>query len=140
MATQTRREGRKQKRVRVMIAVEPLALSRAVEMLLDAAPDIQILPHPDAANMSRHAKRLQPDLLITNAQLLGAEAPTILKNFKRVSPHSKIIVTDFDARLTGIEGNREVDAYLEEEALVQGLPTTVRRLLTPTRQHRANKG
>jgi DNA-binding NarL/FixJ family response regulator len=123
-----------------MIAVEPLALSRAVELLLDAGPEMQILPHPDAANMSRHAKRLQPDLLITNAQLLGAEARTLLKNFKRVSPHSKIIVTDFDARLDGIEGHREVDAYLEEETLVRGLLATVRRLMTRGRQGRAGRG
>jgi DNA-binding NarL/FixJ family response regulator len=135
MATAAHREGdRSKKKVRILIAVEPLSLRRVMELILGAGSEIQVLARPDdVSTLQRQARRLQPDLLITNARLLGDEARTVLGDIKRVSPHTKIILTDFDARLAGIAGQCGVDLYLEEDLLVRRLLEAVRRLTAKRR-------
>jgi DNA-binding NarL/FixJ family response regulator len=116
-----------------MVAVEPLALFRVMKLILDAS-EIQILARPqDVSRLLRQARRLQPDLLITNARLLGEQACEVLASLKRSSPRSKIILTDFDARLASIATRCGADVYLEEDLLVGRLLATVRRLTTARR-------
>src|ERR1043165_2894628 len=129
MASAPRREGHRSKKVRVLIAVEPHSLLRIMELILSEASEIQILARPgDAAALQRHAKRLQPDLLITNARLLGDDARAVLSHIKRLSPQSKIILTYFDANIADLATQGGVDFYLKEEFLVRKLLKDVRRL------------
>ena len=129
-----RREGDRPKKVRVLVAVEPFSLYRAMELILGAGSEIQVLTRPgDAASLQRHAKRLQPDLLITNARLLGGQACDVLLSLKRICPNSKIILTDFDARLASLARQCGADVYLEEDLLVRRLLATVRQLAAQRR-------
>jgi hypothetical protein len=51
-----------------------------------------------------------------------------LSTIKRVSPKSKVILTDFDSALHSLAKERSVDAYLDEEFLVTRLLRAARRL------------
>ena len=117
------------KKVRVLVAVEPIGLSQVVRHLLAPATEIQLVTcRNQTLGLDHQVQRLRPDLVITNARLLGEQAPHVLANAKRFSPRSKIIVTDFDARLSGLARIPAVDAYLEEESLVKRLLSATRRL------------
>ena len=126
--------------MRVLVAVKPVGLSQVVKHLLAPAPEIQVITSPNAAlSLEHQVQRLQPDLVITNARHLGEQAPDVLADAKRLSPRSKIILTDFDARLSGLAHISDVDAYLEEESLVKRLLSATRRLAAQGRSTRKPK-
>jgi DNA-binding NarL/FixJ family response regulator len=121
--------------------VQPLSLCRVVQLILSGASEVKVLAHPlthsdDAENLRRQAKRVQPDLLIANAELLGADACAAVMNIKRTCPRTRIILTDFDARLDAMANRCGADAYLEEELLVRKLLATVRRLAAKSNSRR----
>jgi len=126
------------RKIRVLIAVEPLPLLRVMEHLLAGAPEIQIIACPHVVpSLVLQAKRLQPDLIIANARLLGEEARDVLTNLKRSCPRSKLILTDFAAGLAGLASQWGVDVYLEEEVLVEQLLLAARQL-APQRRPRVS--
>jgi DNA-binding NarL/FixJ family response regulator len=104
--------------------------------LLTLAPEVQLVSSPDDRDsLTQQAKRLQPDLVITNARKLGegARAHALLADTRRVSPRSRIILTYFDTRIAATN-DAAVDEYLEEELIVKRLIPAVRRVssLTPS--------
>ena len=120
--------GRPVKKVRTLIAVQPLSLFNVMKHVLTLAPEVQLVSSPDDNDtLTQQAKRLQPDLVITNARKLGEGAHEVLADTRRVSPHSRIILTYFDTRIAAAN-DRAVDEYLEEELIVKRLIAAVRRL------------
>ena len=137
----TDREKIASRKIRVLVAVEPLPLLRVIEHLLAGAPEIQIISSPHGVpTLVLQTKRLQPDLIIANARLLGEGACEVLINIKRSSPRSKLILTDFDSGLAGLADDCGVDVYLDEEALVRRLVLAARKLAAPRRSSRKLKG
>jgi DNA-binding NarL/FixJ family response regulator len=141
--TLERRIGRRKdglQKVRVVIAVEPIALSKVIEHLYGGAPEIQIISclH-EVLPLARQVKRLQPDLIIVNARLLGSKAYEMFTSIKRASPRSKLIFTDFDAELAGFAREWGADIYLEEEGLVKHLLSATRQLTGPRTARPASK-
>ena len=129
------------RKVRVLVAVQPLPLMRVVEHLLGAAPEIQIIPRSYATlSLAQQAKRLQPDLIIANSTFLGDKAFDVLNSIKRASPRGKLIFMAFDAGMSGLARQCGVDAYLDEEVLVKQLLSAARRLAAQCRPAKALKG
>jgi DNA-binding NarL/FixJ family response regulator len=121
------------RKVKVLIAVEPLPLLRVIEHLFGGAPEIQIISRlHEAVHLVRQVRRLQPDLIIVNARLLGPGACQVFNQVKRASPHSKLILTDFSVGSPPPFRQWGVDVYLEEETLVKQL-LSQSRLLTAQR-------
>lgn len=117
----TRRKDAQQK-VKVLIAVEPLPLLRVIEHVFGGAPEIRIISRlHETLHLVRQVRRLQPDLIIVNAKLLGPSACELFNQVKRASPHSKLILTDFNAGSPPPFRQWGVDVYLDEETLVQQL-------------------
>src|SRR5258708_3811991 len=132
MSVKTARQSTKRKgaleKVRVLIAVEPTALVRVIEHLFGGAPEIQIVSHSHGVlHLARQVKRLQPDLVIANARLLGPNAREVFGKLKQASPHSKLIFTYFDRSYASPAGRDGVDVYLEEDTLVARLVSTTRQ-------------
>ena len=122
------RLGKPVKKVRILIAVQPISLFNVMKHVLTLAPEVELVSSPDDKDsLTQQAKRLQPDLVITNARKLGEGAHEVLADTRRVSPHSRIILTYFDTRIAA-ENDRAVDEYLEEELIVKRLVAAVRRL------------
>jgi DNA-binding NarL/FixJ family response regulator len=116
-------------RVNVLIAVKPLSLLRVIEHLLHSERSIRVVSRPDEAlRLVQQAKRSQPDLIIANAKLLEDGACEVLREIKRASPNSKVIVLGFNASSVFSGCDREVDAYLDEEMLVAQLLDVARKL------------
>src|SRR5262245_22195653 len=96
------RVGKAVKQVRVLVAVQPASLFDVMKHLLAETPEVQVVSSPDDQDsLSDQARRLQPDLVVTNTYKLGPQASALLKDTRRVSPRSKILVTDFDIRFAG---------------------------------------
>ena len=120
-------------KVKVLIAVDPFPLLRVIEHVFGEAPEIQIISRiHEALHLVQQVKRLKPDLIIVNARLLGSGASGVFNQVKRVSPRSKLILTDFNAGSPPPFRRWGVDVYLEEETLVKQL-LTKSRLLTARR-------
>jgi DNA-binding NarL/FixJ family response regulator len=118
------------RKVRVLIAVKPPSLLRVIEHLVGSDPAIEIISRPEIGQpLLTQVKQLKPDLIITNAELLGQQVCQVLGKVKRASPRSKLIMMGFG---TGVMfpmgGDCGIDVYLEEEALVGQLLATTRGL------------
>lgn len=117
------------RKLKVLVAVEPVSLSRVIAHLIRDDSTLQIVSSlHKASELPRQARRLRPDLIIANARLLGEKASDSIPRVKRASPKSKLLLTDFHDGLERVARQCGADAYLEEESLVARLVPTVRRL------------
>jgi DNA-binding NarL/FixJ family response regulator len=117
------------RQIEVLVAVEPEALLKLIEHLLQR-PEFRVVRKVhEWPELAKQTSRLHPRLVITNARLLGNQAASILSALKFSSPRSKVIFISFPHDLSRQARQWGADAYLKEESLVQRLVPTALKLM-----------
>jgi chemotaxis response regulator CheB len=115
--------------LRVLVAVTPDALTRVIVHLLRAYPAIEIVSCISGnRRLVRHAERLLPHVIITNACSVDCDASATVDALKNASPGSKLILSSWGDCYAGRRRLSNVDAHINEALLIRKLLPTVRRL------------
>jgi DNA-binding NarL/FixJ family response regulator len=116
------------RRIDVLIAVEPPALLRFLEHLLER-PEFRVVARiSNWKALIEEVGRLQPALIICNADLFGQRAAQVIGDLKLASPSSRLLLISFVHELERLARKWGADAYLEDEDLVRHLIPTARKL------------
>lgn len=124
-----RLEKTKLRHMSVLISLRPPVLLQVVEGLLRRSSTFQAFERSGATELVARARRLRPALIVASFELSGKFSLQTIRELKRVSPGSRLLLLGF---LEGLgEGIREngADGYLEVGALTGQLVPTVRRLV-----------
>ena len=118
-----RRGPRRLRKVKILVAVRPLALYRVIESLFRSRPDFEIVGSQGGfRSLMERSRRLLPALIVVNVSPFETDICWAVASIKRSSPASRLIllssVEDFEhqARRCGADG------YLHEERLIDRLP------------------
>ena len=117
--------------VRVLVVVRTRPLMRVIDYLFCNEPELRIVARSNNGDrLVQYAACLRPELIIAHARLLGKTASETVAEIKRSSPVSKVILIYSSQKSPYELCGCGADACLREEALVQQLPSLVRKLLS----------
>ena len=117
--------------VRVLVVVRTRPLMRVIDYLFCNEPELRIVARSNNGNrLVQYAACLRPELIVAHERLLGKTASEAVAEIKRSSPASKLILICSSQKSPYELCRCGADACLREEALVQQLPSVVRKLLS----------
>jgi len=127
--------GRLLQQMRVLVVVRTRPLMRVIDYLFCNEAELRIVARSNNGDrLVQYAACLRPELIVAHERLLGKTASVAVAEIKRSSPASKLILI-CSSRCSSQKSPYELcrcgaDACLREEALVQQLPSVVRKLLS----------
>ncbi|MBI3932750.1 MAG: response regulator transcription factor [Acidobacteria bacterium] len=111
--------------IRVLVAVRPKGLLRAVEAVLRESPGVRVVGRlVDGRRLAHRTAQLDPDVVVAGVRALGRQQAAVVAAIRRGSPGTKLVLIHPFA----VGRGSGAEAYVEEPAVFERLVPCIERL------------